>query len=367
MPIADAGLYLRGVDRPTIADVRGRWIAGQPVALLCFYRALMIAGTLDAVDALAAALEGQGLNVVAVHVRALREPFAIDLLRGVIGEVAPDVILNATSFAASSPGESRIASVLEQADCPILQTVFAGAIEGDWRDSPRGLGPRDLAMNVALPEVDGRLFTRAVAFKAAERFDAATECGIVVPRVAPDRVAFVADLAAHWARLRVTAAPDRNVALVLANYPNRDGRIGNGVGLDTPASAAAILKALGEAGYDVGNAPTDSAALMKIMLAGVTNAADSRDRPAEMRLSLADYHAGFDAMPDKCARRSTNAGAMRRPIRSCAMVPFIWRSTASAGSRSRCSRRAATISIPRRAITIPRLSRRMPIWRSTSG
>ncbi|TZG27793.1 cobaltochelatase subunit CobN [Sphingomonas montanisoli] len=297
VPIADAGLYVRGVDRPSIADVRARWVAGRPTALLCFYRALMIAGTLDAVDALVAALEGQGLNVVAVHVRALREPFAIDLLRGVIGEVAPDVILNATSFAASSPGESRVASVLEQADCPILQTVFAGAIEGDWRDSPRGLGPRDLAMNVALPEVDGRLFTRAVAFKAAERFDAATECGIVVPKVAPDRVAFVADLAAHWARLRVTAKADRNVALVLANYPNRDGRIGNGVGLDTPASAAAILKALGDAGYDVGNAPTDGAALMAIMLAGVTNAADSRDRPTEVRLSLADYRAAFDAMP----------------------------------------------------------------------
>jgi cobaltochelatase CobN len=297
VPVADAGLYLPGFDRPAIADLRARWQDGRPVALVCFYRALMIAGTLDAVDATIAALEAQGLNVVAVHVRALREPFAIDWLRGVIAETAPDVILNATSFAASSPGEQRGASVLEQADCPILQTVFAGVEESAWRDSPRGLGPRDLAMNVALPEVDGRLFSRAVAFKAAERFDAHTECGIVVPRVAPDRVAFVAELAANWARLRRTAPADRRIALVLANYPNRDGRIGNGVGLDTPASAAAILSALADAGYATGDAPQNGAALMATMLAGVTNASGSAERAGEVALSLSDYHVAFAAMP----------------------------------------------------------------------
>ncbi|WP_336968525.1 cobaltochelatase subunit CobN [Sphingobium aromaticiconvertens] len=297
VPVADAGLYLSGIERPTLADVRKRWIAGRPVAMLCFYRALMIAGTLDAVDALVEALGARGLNVIAVHVRALREPFAIDWLRGVIANTAPDVILNATAFAASSPGETRGASILEDANCPILQTVFASAEEDAWRESPRGLGPRDLAMNVALPEVDGRLFTRAVAFKASEHFDGRTECGIVVPRVAPDRVAFVADLALGWARLRRTSAADRHVALVLANYPNRDGRLGNGVGLDTPASTVAILQALREAGYTVGDAPTDGAALMAIMLAGVTNAPASVDRPGEVALSLTDYRAAFETMP----------------------------------------------------------------------
>src|SRR5690606_28507023 len=137
-----------------------------------------------------------------VHVRALREPFAIDWLRGLLREIGPDVILNATSFAAASSTEPRVPGVLEQADCPILQVAFAGVEEATWADAARGLGPRDLAMNVALPEVDGRIFTRAVAFKAAERFDEVTQCGIVVPKVLPDRIAFVADLAANWAALR---------------------------------------------------------------------------------------------------------------------------------------------------------------------
>jgi cobaltochelatase CobN len=298
VPVADAGLYLKGADRASLGDVRARWIAGQPTALLVFYRALTVAGTLDAVDAIVEALQDRGMNVAAVYVRALREPFAIDWLRGLIPEIAPDMILNATSFAASSPGEQRIGSILEDADCPILQTIFAGVAETDWRESARGLGPRDLAMNVALPEVDGRLFTRAIAFKASERFDVRTECGIIVPRIVPDRVTLVADLAANWARLRRTPACDRRIALVLANYPNRDGRIGNGVGLDTPASAAAILQALRAEGYAVGDAPVDGAALMAIMLAGVTNAADSIDRGGEVSLSLSDYRAAFDDFPE---------------------------------------------------------------------
>lgn len=303
VPIAEAGLYLAGYDRPGLAEVRAAWVDGQPTALIVFYRALVIAGTLDAVDTMIAALQARGMNVAAVYVRALREPFAKDWLARTLPAIAPDVILNATSFAAASAaGDKRVASVLEQADCPVLQTIFAGAEENDWRDSPRGLGPRDLAMNVALPEVDGRLHTRAVAFKAAERVDPLTECGIVVPRIVPDRLAFVADLAANWASLRRTPSQDRRVALVLANYPNRDGRIGNGVGLDTPASTAAILCALKAEGYACDGAPDSSAALMTLMTGGVTNDPTSPDRSGDIALPLATYHAAFAALPSMVQR-----------------------------------------------------------------
>ncbi|ARS27803.1 cobaltochelatase subunit CobN [Sphingomonas sp. KC8] len=295
--IADAGLYVRGIERPTLDDVRDRWTAGQPVALLVFYRALLIAGTLDAVDAMIDALTTRGLNVVPVHVRALRDPFAMRWLQELLTETAPDVIVNTTAFAATTPGEPRTPSTLEAADCPILQAVFAGVEESAWKESARGLGPRDLAMNVALPEVDGRIFTRAVAFKASERFDARTECNIVVPKVIPNRVDFVADLAANWVKLRRAAPVDRRVALILANYPNRDGRIGNGVGLDTPASTAAILGALAEASYSVGDAPREADALIRRMLSGVTNDLTSPGRIARTTLPLADYEAYFSTLP----------------------------------------------------------------------
>ncbi|WP_443478877.1 cobaltochelatase subunit CobN [Novosphingobium aerophilum] len=302
VPVADAGLYLAGTERAGLAEVQAGWTEGRPLALLVFYRALMIAGTLDAVDAMIAALQERGFNVAAVHVRALREPFAVDWLGGLLGEIAPDVIVNATSFASSSAGDDRKPGILEKADCPILQVAFAGVLESEWQSAARGLGPRDLAMNVALPEVDGRIFTRAVAFKAAERFDEVTQCGIVVPRVAPDRVAFVADLAANWASLRRTPSTERRVALVLANYPNRDGRIGNGVGLDTPASTAAIVAALAEAGYDTGKAPQDGAALMRVMTGGVTNDLTSLERAGEVSLPLSAYESAFAMVPENARK-----------------------------------------------------------------
>ena len=307
VPVADAGLYLTGVERPVLGQVKAGWTAGQPTVLFLFYRALLIAGTLEAVDAMIAGLRAAGLNVLAVHVRALREPFARDFLEGVMASVRPDVILNATAFAASAPGEPRTPSILEQADCPILQTMFASAEQTVWQDSARGLGPRDLAMHIALPEVDGRIFTRAVAFKAAARFDVRTECSIIVPQVLADRVSFVAQLAGNWARLGRAPTAERRVALVLANYPNRDGRVGNGVGLDTPESAAAILRALGEAGYAIGDAPDHGAALMQLLTGSEATCA----------LTLADYRATFANLPEGVRRTVTERWGEPQDDPSC--------------------------------------------------
>ena len=116
----------------------------------------------------------------------------------------------------------------------VLQVVLAGSSEEDWKIGLAGLRPRDIAMNVALPEVDGRVLTRAVSFKDEAYFDEATECSVATYKARGDRIDFVARLAANWVRLRDTPAEERRVGLVLANYPNRDGRIANGVGLDTP-------------------------------------------------------------------------------------------------------------------------------------
>ncbi len=89
------------------------------------------------------------------------------------------------------------------------------------------------------------------------------------------------------------------MAIVLANYPNRDGRLANGVGLDTPASVAAMLGALREAGYRVEGAPADGAALMARLhgrpdeLAARPGAA----RQAARRCRFIDYQLFWNALP----------------------------------------------------------------------
>src|SRR3546814_6211219 len=119
-------------------------------------------------------------------------------------------------------------SLVRSCDGPVLQVVFSGGTAKAWEEGTAGLPARDIAMNVALPEVDGRLLTRAVSFKGAARWDAATQTSVVAYEPVADRIDFVADLARNWLRLRRLPAGKRQIAIMLANYPNRDGRLGTG-------------------------------------------------------------------------------------------------------------------------------------------
>ena len=276
-PVPRAGLYWPGAGVVALEDVMERWYAGHPRACVVFYRALLQAGSLAPVDALAAALEDAGLDALPVFVTSLRDAPAAELIGALMRATAPGIVLNATGFAVSRPGAPR-ETPFAGSDVPVLQVIFAGATERQWAGATRGLSPRDIAMNVALPEVDGRILSRAVAFKTEARFDEATQAPIVISEANEERCRFVARLAAAWVRLAGTPPAARRIALVLANYPNRDGRIGNGVGLDTPASTARIMAALADAGYRVESPPADGAALMARLTAGPTNAADARAR-----------------------------------------------------------------------------------------
>lgn len=294
-PLARAGFYSPAIADPTLADLM-RGLRGRPVALVIFYRALVQSGATKPVDALIDALDAAGMDALPIHVASLKDPFAGALLDDAIVAVAPSVVLNATAFAAGRTF----------GPCPVLQVVLSSGTEEAWRAGTSGLAARDIAMHVALPELDGRILSRAVSFKAEARFDEATECAIIDHRAVPDRAAFVAEMAAGWARLRATPAGERRIAIVFANYPNRDGRIGNGVGLDTPAGAVEVLRALAAAGYAVDAMPADGAALMARLLAGPTNALRNPLPPIEGRgkgeggeiLPLAEYQAFLGSLAE---------------------------------------------------------------------
>jgi len=200
-PLLKAGLYWPGETVTALADLKKHWRVGQAVSAIVFYRALMQAGTLKPVDALIAALNTRGVNALPIFVNSLKDAVAADLIGALFAEARPDLVLNATGFAVSQPG-GDFATPFDAADCPVLQVVLSSGGAEDWRNNTRGLSPRDLAMQAALPELDGRILTRAISFKAASRFDAATQCNIVEPEPVADRVAFVADLAERWIRLR---------------------------------------------------------------------------------------------------------------------------------------------------------------------
>jgi len=294
-PLLKAGLWHPQVSNPAPADLSRDWIPNAPVAAICFYRALVQSGQTAPVVALCDGLKARGVNALPVFVSSLKDPVSVGTVEAIFTDAPPDVVINATGFAVSSPGGQSKGTVLESTGAPVLQAVFAGGGREAWADSQQGLTSRDLAMHVALPEVDGRVLSRAVSFKSAARFDEMVEANIVTHAPEPDRVRFVAELAARWARLRRTPAPDRRVAIVLANYPNRDGRIANGVGLDTPAGTVEVMRAMAKAGYQTGELPEGGDALVTALKAGPTNAA-REDRTGGVPLALEDYKAFFGAL-----------------------------------------------------------------------
>ncbi|THV25338.1 cobaltochelatase subunit CobN [Peteryoungia ipomoeae] len=274
------------------------------IAPLCFYHALVQSGETAPVEAMISALKEQGLIPLPVFVSSLKDQVSVDTLRAIFKRFPPAVVVNATGFAVSSPGAEHPSTVLDETGAVVLQAIFSSSPRATWENSTQGLSARDLAMSVALPEVDGRVLSRAVSFKSKARFNEEVEVNLVSHEPDPGRMRFVAELAANWARLRATEPADRRVALVMANYPNRDGRLGNGVGLDTPAGTIEVMRAMRDAGYDVADLPPDGDALIQALMAGPTNAAHD-GRVIRERLSLSDYNAFFDSLPKEIQDRET--------------------------------------------------------------
>ena len=273
-----------------------------PTALVVFYRAHLQAGNTAVFDALLQALADQGVRPLAVAVDSLKNPDNLAALSAMVRAQRVDLVLNATAFAIGSPdgpADSTASPAHHWAgDAPVLQLITAGCDRGQWQADPHGLNPRDLAMQVVLPEVDGRIVTRAISFKGLAWRCERTQTEVVRYQPEPDRIAFVAELTRRWCHLRHAPVADKRVALILANYPGDDARVANGVGLDTPASTVDILHALQAQGWHTGGPtqplPADSDALMARLLADVTNDLAQNDhRGVGQSLAMADYLADF--------------------------------------------------------------------------
>jgi len=252
----------------------------RPLAALVLYRAHVQAGDTAPLEALAAALDREGLDAIALQVASLKDPAGAAWVAAELTHLRPAVVLNATAFSARLDGGR---SPLEAADAPILQLVLGGNPEDAWQASSRGLSQADLAMQVVLPELDGRLLTTVVSFKTPQETIAGLEAPRVLHRPHGAGIALAARRAAGWAPLAGQARGERKLAVLLSDYPGAAGQAAHAVGLDGLASLDALLADLHEAGYDT--APRDDLA-----------EALCRAAPSEF-LSGADYRRLFATLP----------------------------------------------------------------------
>ena len=310
-----------GFDPPSEIPTHGVWRApatrdpGRPLIGVVFYRAHLVAGNTQFVDDLCDALESAGADALAWWCYSLRDPAAteslVDLVRDRDVDVLVTTVLAAGGIAAGAgttgrpgglDGETWDVGTLATLDRPIIQAPSAGTSRAVWEESPQGLAPYDATAGVAIPEFDGRLIAPVFAFN--EVVDDGDELGIAVRayRTVPDRARRVAGLAVRYARLRRTPPAGRRVAIVLSAYPTKRSRLGNAVGLDTPASALTIFDALAAAGYTMTGTPSDGDQLMAALADGMTY--DAEDLTAGQlagavgSLDAGRYDQWFATLPD---------------------------------------------------------------------
>jgi len=270
---------------------------GGPAVGVLFYRALAQAGDMALVEATTTSLREAGLAPKALLITGLRTPGIQSGIVALWRQQKVQLVLTTTGFAAAGAGEHG-ATIWDQLDCPVLQMVCSSASQKSWQESCVGLGPRDLGMQVVLPELDGRLLGRVVSFKEVEHLHPQLGCALFRYKPVAEGLVWCGQWARNWLHLAGTPPTQRRLAIVLANYPTRNSRLANGVGLDTPASVAACLGWLVEAGYGVaGEVPRDGDQLMGQLTMGRSN--DPRSLPLAplAHLPLATYEAWFDQLP----------------------------------------------------------------------
>jgi cobaltochelatase CobN len=269
--------------------------AGMPVVPIVFYRAMLLAADTAPVDALCAALSARGLAPAPLFVTSLKDGAANAFLQDAFARLRPALIVTMTAFAAG--GNSDQPSALEAPGVPVLQVVSAITKRVAWRDSPRGLGAADLAMHIVLPELDGRVLSGVVAFKDALPPQQGLSFTAQTSRPEDDRVALVADRIAALVHLQALPRGERQIAMLMPDYPGAKDRAGYAVGLDVPASVLAALTDLASAGYVVSGTPATSRDLLDALSRGANEAA----------LPLDQYGALLSRLPSAAAARLREA------------------------------------------------------------
>ncbi|MFD9973051.1 cobaltochelatase subunit CobN [Streptomyces sp. NPDC059017] len=222
-----------------------------PLVAVLYYRAHHMSGNTAFVGALCDAVEDAGGRALPLYVASLRapEPELLERLRDADAVVTTVLAAGGTRPAEAQAGgddEAWDAGALASLDVPVLQALCLTGPRSAWEENDEGLSPLDAASQVAVPEFDGRLITVPFSFKEID------EDGLPAYVADPERAARVAGIAVRHARLRHIPNAEKRLALVLSAYPTKDSRIGNAVGLDTPASAVALLRRLLDEGYDFG-------------------------------------------------------------------------------------------------------------------
>ncbi|MDO6745459.1 cobaltochelatase subunit CobN [Tenacibaculum soleae] len=246
----------------------------QKKAIIFGYRSYYLSNNLAPIHRLISALETQGISAVVLMAAGYREydiqQQIFDLLKQHHLKNS-QVIINTTGFSVQGFHDTT-QSLFDVFNVPVIQAIMGSCNHESWLEGNFGLPPTDIAMNIALPEADGKIISKVISFKESIEKDTLTDSEVVsyVPHI--EGCQFVAKMAKAWINLQNKNNSEKKIALVLPNYPNKNSRLANGVGLDTPQSTLQILAQLADENYELSaNYPTTTNELINKLTDAITN------------------------------------------------------------------------------------------------
>jgi len=297
-------LFLFDTAKGIIPEGEAHTVSSQATGnvVILVYQTHYLADNLEPVYYLADRLREKQLNPIIAFVNNLRDQSICDELFELLQQQTSctiDAVINTTSFSIKSLLDTSDEQfIFRKMNVPVIQAIFASCTKEVWEENLFGLTPTDVAMNIALPEIDGRIITTAVSFKSSLGRDELTDSDILKYTTHEEGCAFVVDFAHSWVNIRYKENRDKHIALIMPNYPNKDSRLANGVGLDTPASIIEILQAMKTQNYALGSfVPADSSELITLITHYITNDTDTTlHRPYQVSLSLEQFYQHYNAL-----------------------------------------------------------------------
>ncbi len=245
-------------------------------------RSYLLANNTEHYDAVIAALEVQGLQVIPAFAAGLDARPAIKEFFIKDGQVVVDAVISLTGFSlvgGPAYNDAHAAEeILASLDVPY---IAAHPVEfqtlDQWGDSHRGLLPVESTIMIAIPELDGAVVpmvfggrpgAQGVTCKGCHK-----GCTFTKNQVEQDmftcteRTAMLSQRVAKLVELRRTKREDKKVTVVLFNFPPNAGNIGTAAYLAVFESVYQVLLKLKAEGYNI-DMPNDVAQLQQDILEG---------------------------------------------------------------------------------------------------
>ena len=150
----------------------------------------------------------------------------------------------------------------------------------EWEGSDLGLHPVQVALQIAIPELDGAIEPIVLS----GRDDATGKAHTL-----QDRIDAIAERAIRWSSLRTKPRVDKKLAITVFSFPPDKGNVGTAAYLDVFGSIHRVMQEMKAKGYDVQNLPSSPKALLEAVINDPEAMQGSPELSIAHRMSVEEY------------------------------------------------------------------------------